>query len=218
MRGWLIDAAVRVLSVPLVAAGLVGVAVATQDAGRASFVVGAGSLSGVLVGCTARWSREGDVRWRDVARFATAGMGVLLVMAGASSIGTGATWPAAGGLLLFWWWLSRVAREPRSVEQPWAPRIVRLPPRSRPGDETPISELSTSLLCRLWDELMDRPEPGASRHTATPVPHPAAVSMRVEVLDELERRDPEGFARWVDREAPYNPHTYVGRVDPQARP
>lgn len=213
MRGWLVDAAVRVLTVLLVGTGLMGVLVAAQHSGRVSFVIAVGSMSGVLVGATARWSREGDVRWRDVPVFAAAGMGVLLVLAGASVLGSGATWTAIVGLVL-WWALRRSARQPAMAPRARTTSAVRMTHGPESSERTPIAQLSTPLLCRLWDDLVDEPTSSSPPDAAAGLPHPAAVSMRVEVLDELERRDPEGFARWMEREAPHNPHTYVDQGDP----
>lgn len=213
MRGWLGEAAVRVLTVPLLATGLIGVLVAVQHAGRASFVVGVGSTSGVLVGSTARWGREADVSWRDVRVFAASGVAVLLVLTGASVMGTGATWTAIGGLLL-WGALRHTARRLDPAPPTQATCVVWMTHGPESSAQTAIARLSTPLLCRLWDDLMDQAASSSPSGAGAGLPHPAAVSMRVEVLDELERRDPQGFARWVEREAPHNPHAYVDQGDP----
>ena len=58
--------------------------------------------------------------------------------------------------------------------------------------EHPVSVLPTAVLGREWLEttatLACRLEPAARR---------AIIQRRQETLDELERRDPAGFARWL---------------------
>lgn len=55
-----------------------------------------------------------------------------------------------------------------------------------------IDGVSTGQLCRVWREsywLLAEPGPGPA--------HGEVVDCRRRVLDELERRDPAGVARWL---------------------
>lgn len=97
--------AARILAVPLTILGLLGVIVAAQHPGHASSLLWAGSVAGLFVGSTARWSRDGQVTARDALAFATAGIAVHVVLIGSSTLGTGVLWAAIIGLTA-WWWLS----------------------------------------------------------------------------------------------------------------
>ena len=125
------------------------------------------------------------------------GIGVLLgavvaaVVTGVAAVATGA------------WWLHRraghrAADRHRSTPSaaassgsPWAPPVLRPVPAPAPWSG-PVSALPTSHLGREWLRtsavLARRLEP-AARQTI--------VDRRRQVLDELEQRDPVGFARWV---------------------
>lgn len=97
--------AARILAVPLTIPGLLGVIVAAQHAGRASSLLWAGSVAGLFVGSTARWSGDGQVTARDALAVATAAIAVHVVPIGSSTLGAGALWAAIIGLTA-WWWLS----------------------------------------------------------------------------------------------------------------
>ncbi|MGY1706433.1 hypothetical protein ACI79C_17850 [Geodermatophilus sp. SYSU D00697] len=58
-----------------------------------------------------------------------------------------------------------------------------------------VEDLSTADLCRSWQITS-----AALRRVAHPRPIQVLVDLRVEYLDELERRDPQGFTRWLAEE------------------
>jgi hypothetical protein len=67
------------------------------------------------------------------------------------------------------------------------------PPRGLDTSPAPVSLLPTSVLGREWSRTT-----GALASRLDPAARHALVCRRHEVLDELERRDPAGFARWLD--------------------
>ncbi|SDC45154.1 hypothetical protein SAMN05660690_1491 [Geodermatophilus telluris] len=171
-------------------------------------------LAAVVTAClaagVARESTDGgpaplEAAWRTGA----ATIGVLLVLSGTAALG-GATLTAAAAALLvvagFGVWLLRAgrpgARRPGPVAVP--PPVTPAGPQ-RPGTAgstgqsgarvlslPPVATLSTVALGREWlgttAALAGRLDPAARQ---------AVVRRRQETLDELERRDPEGFARWL---------------------
>ncbi len=56
----------------------------------------------------------------------------------------------------------------------------------------PVSTLSTAQVCRAW-QVSHR----VLQHTDDPVDRQALVGLRADLLDELESRNPCGFARWL---------------------
>ncbi|NEK57622.1 hypothetical protein GCU56_07025 [Geodermatophilus sabuli] len=186
------------LALPLLGIGLL--------AGGALAVVGglalppdglvAVSLAAVVSGCLAAGiARESDRPDRratmDAAwRAAAAAVAVLLVLSGAAVLGgalltlllAGAGATAA---LAVW-----VVRTDRGI----AAGVPQVPPATvrRPVPVLPVSALSTGDLGREWvrttEALATRLDLGTRQ---------ALVVRRQETLDELERRDPAGFARWL---------------------
>jgi len=104
--------------------------------------------------------------------------------------------------------LSRSPQRPRPGQQPNPPRVA-LP--SRPSSQAPASaepapipppprprtplchSLSDAELCWRW-----RTSFTALQHTVSPGERLRLITTRSELLDELARRDPEGFQRWLD--------------------
>ena len=97
--------AARILAVPLTILGLHGLVAAVQHPGHASSLLWAGSVAGLFVGSTARWSRDGQVTPRDALAFAAAGIAVHAVLIGSSTLGAGVPWATIIGVTA-WWWLS----------------------------------------------------------------------------------------------------------------
>jgi len=183
-------------------------------------VVGAVASPGFAVGgafCAALTGVAAAVRVRDAstgspAARAAAGRQVGLVVGCkltiGSMVGAGSAvllGPATAVLLLAplmiggAWWL----RHPR----PAPPHTVDdLPLQLTPPPVPPAPELSTAQLCLAWHHsyfaLLDLPA-DASRADL--------VHRRQQLLDEIERRDPAGFTRWIDTDARpgSNPGRYV---------
>jgi hypothetical protein len=178
-------------------------------------------LAGAVAACLALGlAREAPERSRwspgEVAgRAAGWTVGALLVLSGTAALAGGAVAALVAGVAgaggLAYWLLhsagtARTARAARALDEtpgPW-----RVPPAgsapgtaSRAGGPTrtdvarvlpPVSELSTDALGREWlrtsAALAGRLEPSARS---------SIVRRRQDALDELERRDPDGFARWL---------------------
>ncbi|SHF69276.1 hypothetical protein [Geodermatophilus nigrescens] len=146
-----------------------------------------------------------EAAWRT----GVATIGVLLFLSGTAALGgpvltvlAGAVL-AVGGLGL---WLLHAGRPPRRNAVPAppssggaAPAAGPRPGGARPAEaratvtfSPPVATLSTAALGREWlstsTALGGRLEAGTRQ---------SVVRRREEVLDELERRDPEGFARWL---------------------
>ena len=111
----------------------------------------------------------------------------------------------------------RAARDhvQRAAQRPDVPRRIPTAPKPVPTT-TPLpapspsgpdpASLSTQQLCLAWQRtyfaLLDLP--------AGP-PHSEVVALRGRLLDEIERRDPPGFTRWLgtDARASSNPGRYL---------
>jgi hypothetical protein len=174
----------------------------------------AGLVSGCLAWGIARESGKGDSRLTVEAtwRSAAATVAALLVLSGTAAIG--------GALLT----LVVVGAGVATALGVWAQRgrrrtgVGRTAPGAGAARETdvpalPVADLPTGELGREWVRttaaLAGRLDP-RTRH--------ALVARRQEALDELERRDPAGFARWLaagplpDR----NPAEHLRHGDPAA--
>ena len=164
--------------------------------------------SGAETGAPADGRTPLEAAWRT----GVATIGVLLFLSGTAVLGgpvltvlAGAVL-AVGGLGL---WLLHAGRPPRRnatmVTPPPAPAggTTPAPPRpvtgARPAEMVgtvtylpPVATLPTAALGREWlsttTALAGRLHPAARQ---------SIVRRRQETLDELERRDPDGFARWL---------------------
>lgn len=177
-------------------------------------------LAGAVAACLALGlAREAPERSRwspgEVAgRAAGWTVGALLVLSGTAALAGGAVAALVAGVAgaggLAWWLLrsagaARTARTARPLDEargPWAVPSAGAPGNgSRAAGPTrtdvarvlpPVSELSTDALGREWlrtaAALAGRLEPAARS---------SIVRRRQDALDELERRDPDGFARWL---------------------
>ena len=152
-------------------------------------------LAAVLATCIgAGLSRDGDVpasRQAAVeARLRTAGgtVAVLLVLTGSVVVAGGAITALLTGCavgVLLGRWAMRSARRRRS------PAIAPVVPLHG-GDGTWVRGLSVPALGREWTRTA-----AALQRTREPLARQELVRRRQEALDELERRDPAGFARWL---------------------
>lgn len=188
-----------------------GLAVAGGLALRGPELVAVG-VAGVLAGCMAagiaREAPGGHARSTIEAAVAATGGTVLalLVLAGIAALAGGglAAMTLAAGVLGFLLARAVVARRkaaavPAPVARPAPPLVVH-----RPSSDRPVAALRTPELGAEWVRssavLASRLHPPA-RH--------AIVARRQETLDELERRDPDGFGRWLAAGSTGDPAEYV---------
>lgn len=125
-------------------------------------------------------------------------VGVLLVLAGVAALVGGLTAFLAGAAGLAGWLIAHMARSRRRAAS--CGQVLLMP--VRPTDEaaiplqdpasSPLSALTTAALGQEWLRTTTALGGGL-----TPADREALVRRREETLDELERRDPVGFARWL---------------------
>jgi hypothetical protein len=179
-------------------------------------LVGVG-LAATLAGCTAAGiAREAPARPRGSALEAAvwaAGWtaGAVLVVAGVSTVAGGAVaavavLTASTVLALRW---GRKQRG-RTAAGGGSADVVRLPvgpPHGAPAGDSrmlPVAALSTPALGEEWLRTT-----AALAGRLSPAARASLVGRREEALDELERRDPEGFARWLVAGPASNPANFV---------
>jgi hypothetical protein len=202
----------RPLSRVLLGGSLLGggaLAVAGGLALRGPGLIGVG-LAATLAGCTAAgMARESPDPGRGSALESAvwaAGWtaGAVLIVAGVATVagGTVAALAVAAGLIAFL--VVRLARgrvlRPAAgtgaTTSPGWPVEMRAPVRhdrsGAAGRRVPVRLLTTRAL---GDEWLDTTVALAGR--LDPAARQSLVTRREEALDELERRDPEGFARWL---------------------
>jgi hypothetical protein len=193
-----------VIGIAAVAAGALAVAGGLELRGPGLIAVAvAGALAGCLAMGIAREAPGTDRRSAMDAAVQTAGwtVGALLVLSGTALVLGGVAAALAGvvlviGLVLYA--LVRVARANRVAGltaaapdgTPPAAQVVRLSPAAEAAG--PVRDLSTRDLGREWLRT-GRLLSGGLR----PADRVAVVRRRQEALDELELRDPAGFARWL---------------------
>jgi hypothetical protein len=161
----------------------------------------AGLLAGLTAAAIAHDAPAHTLRTTvEAAAMATAGtVGVLLVVSGTAALLGG---PITVGLLasaVLVWLLRSGRRRDDGASQPHpssaqggASDVVALTRAVAPVDAGPVAALSTEALGREWlrtsAALQGRLAAAARR---------SIVERREATLDELERRDPAGFARWM---------------------
>lgn len=194
----------------LTAAGLVGVVggLALRGPGLVAVAV-AGALAACLGWGTAREATGPRTRsTTEAAALAAAWtIGILLVLTGTSVLAGGVAAALLAGVgataaLIVW-----VARTPKDDATPAAgrqdayrdltasaahPAVVRREHPSAVRPLPPVGVLSTEELGREWLEST-----AALAGRLDPAVRSALVLRRQQALDELERRDPEGFLRWL---------------------
>jgi hypothetical protein len=204
---------------PLVGVVLIGAALLVVAGGLALRGPGliAVAAAGVLAGCLAAgMAREqpGRDRWGMVDTAVLAGgctiAGLLLLCGSAVLLGSGPTALVAGlaAAVVAVAWLVRLTRAGRpavpppqadapaapvlpawwtgagAAAEPAPPELSRLLP--------PVEQLTTRALGREWLRTT-----AALAGRLEPVVRASLVRRREDALDELERRDPDGFARWL---------------------
>jgi hypothetical protein len=177
---------------------------------RGSEIVAVG-IAGVLAGCMAAGiAREAPQGSRSrstleaAASVGAATVGVLLLVAGIAALAGGPVAALAVGGVLVVALVARLvrARRPATGATPDATVVRRHPSAVPPvraesaaelaGLLPPVAVLTTA---ELGEEWMRTSAMLAGRLDAGP--RAALVVRREEALDELERRDPAGFARWL---------------------
>lgn len=179
-------------------------------------------LAGVLAGLTAagvaRETPGSDVRTTlETAVLAAGGAATaVLTVAGLSALAGGAAAALVVGLAVTGWFVHRLARrrgtagDRRRAEAPvaWQPGVdvllLPVPPDAEPFPNRaegvpgaprllpPVAELGTPALGAEWlrtTAVLAGPLEPAERQSI--------VARRQDALDELERRDPVGFSRWM---------------------
>ncbi|TFV63866.1 UNVERIFIED_ORG: hypothetical protein E4P37_13845 [Bacillus sp. AZ43] len=162
-------------------------------------------LAGALAACTAvgivRDTPGHDRRSLVEAAVQAAAWTVaaLLALAGVAALAGGAVALLVAVVVAGSWLGLRALRSRGATPRPAAPPVsaapaeVRLLPTAHAAEPvSPARLLDTAALGREWQ-----------RTSAALAGHPAAIARatlarrRAELLDELERRDPAGFARWL---------------------
>lgn len=99
-------------------------------------------------------------------------------------------------------------REPRRRPSRKQRKLERLTEAQFAEDERLIAALQCPLsieeLCGVWSETVTQLTQGAG-----PRDRQAVAEVRRICLDEFERRNPDGFHRWLDAGAPANPRRYL---------
>ncbi len=189
----------------LTAAGLVAVVGGLALRGPGLVAVGvAGALAACLGWGTAREATGPTTRSHTEAAVLAAAwtVGTLLVLTGTSVLAGGAAaalLAGAGAVTALVVWVVRTPKEtlaasatPDGAMAPLRPSVLHRGPAPAARPLLPVGALSTEELGREWLEstavLSGRLDPAARS---------ALVLRRQEALDELERRDPPGFLRWM---------------------
>ena len=160
-----------------------------------------GAVVGVVVGVlasrhtpgltvTAKWADLASRRHRGLVAGATTTATWVVVTGAVFLLGPASPIVLAAllltGLPAIWLWRRFAGAAPNATTSTPTTPAAPQPPRFT------LDQLSTSELCRAWRRsywaLLDEPE-GVGRC--------AIVRVRQAMLDELERRDADGFSRWL---------------------
>ena len=150
----------------------------------------AATVSACLAAGVARESRPGRVAVVDAAwKAGVATVVVLLVLSGTAVLGGAVLTLLVAGAAAGTWTVLWLLRSPRGAAgSPTAVAPARHPAVPLP----PVSTLSTGDLGREWVRTTTALSGPLDARTREEI-----VLRRQQTLDELERRDPEGFARWL---------------------
>ncbi len=176
-----------------------------QPAGRVAVVV-AGMLAACIAVGIARDLPRHDRRpaLESAVQAAACTVGGLLVLAGVAALAGGVLAVLAAVAGIGTWLVVRATRPPTRPAGPPAPapwptagvEVLLLPvPPETTGVGLGTSRLSTLSTPALGQEWLRTTAALGGR--LSPVERQALVRRREETLDELERRDPAGFARWL---------------------
>jgi len=184
----------------VLAAGALGVVGGLSLRGSGLVAVG---LAATLAACTAAGIARESTRNNRRATIEAAvhgaawTVGVLLVLSGIAALAGGGVAALVVGAALAAW-LVRAALRARPVGPVVPPLPLpsgSLPETTDPGESGLLLPIWTSSTPALGQEWLSSTLALAGR--LAPSARESLVSRRVEVLDELERRDPDGFARWL---------------------
>jgi hypothetical protein len=164
----------------------------------------AGFLAGLTAGAIARDSPGGT--WRstfETAAFAVAGCVALLLIVSGTAVLVGGAGTALLLAALAMAWLAYTWRRSAREQKAAAAAAAEGPADAVhlfvvQGGEDParifpvVTALSTAALGREWIRTT-----AALAGGLDPAMRRSIVARRVETLDELERRDPDGFGRWI---------------------
>jgi hypothetical protein len=188
----------------LVAAALAAVGGVSLGVSGLVAVVLAGVVAACLAAGVARDGDSADPRQAAVDAAWRAGVGtvgVLLLVSGSAVLAGGAVTAVLvacvlGGLVVRWtlrW--ARALRSSATSTATATATVLPLPgaagPSSDPG-AGPVHDLSVEALGQEWLRTS-----AALAEVRTATARQALADRRREALDELERRDPVGFARWL---------------------
>ncbi|MCW2634840.1 MAG: conserved rane protein of unknown function [Blastococcus sp.] len=163
-------------------------------------VVVAGVFAGCLCGAIAREGAHADLRAAlgAAAQGAAWTVAVLLALAGTAGLAGGVIAALLGGTAVMAgaaYWLLHGARSAQASATP--PALGQLHPPGGAGASVshllaPVRSLSTRHLGQEWLRTS-----AALAGRLDPAARAVLVGRRQEALDELELRDPVGFARWM---------------------
>ena len=155
----------------------------------------AGLLAGLTAAAIARDTAGNTLRsTAEAAALATAGtVGALLVVSGTAAMaGAVVTIALLAAAVLAWLLSGRQRADAPPAGRRRTADVVTMAFVADPGDAGPLAGLSTAALGREWlrttAALTGRLDAAARR---------SIVERREATLDELERRDPTGFGRWM---------------------
>jgi hypothetical protein len=187
-----------IVAVPLAAALAVAGALALRVPGLVTMLVAAVLVGAITAGMAGEAAGGGARATLDAGvRAAAWTAGALLVLTGVAALAGGVVAVLAGAVTAGAGLAVRVRRAGRgaAAAPPVPPSPVR-PAPARPAGPTllmpPVGGLGTRALGDEWlrtGALLDA--------RIDPVVRRAVVQRRESLLDELERRDPVGFARWL---------------------
>jgi hypothetical protein len=158
----------------------------------------AGLLAGLTAAAIAHDSPGRTLRStvEAAALVASGTVGALLVVSGAAALLGGPVTVFLLAAAVLAWLLSSGRRSAdaaaRNLQRTVAPDVVLLTPLVEPADAGPVACLSTEALGREWMRTSAALQGGLGAAARRSI-----VERREATLDELERRDPIGFARWM---------------------
>ncbi|WP_456568570.1 hypothetical protein [Blastococcus sp. SYSU DS0539] len=180
-------------------------------------------VSGALAGCVAAGvAREDPAPARRSAveaagQAAAVTIGALLVVSGTAVLAGGAAALLLAGAGVAAWAAARWARDRRAAaaRPATAAGIHAVAGGWAPPASAAVTGLPTTALGEEW--LRTATE---LRGPLAPAARQRIVTRRAQVLDELERRDPAGFARWIAAGPLHggDPAGFVRREPPRADP
>jgi hypothetical protein len=173
-----------------IAAWIVGIPLATIGVVAGSAIVAVLTIFAALMAGLAGYSvahRRGLPAGREVVRFAAAGIGTVLVVAGTVVLLGPLTVPivAVAAVIAAWRLRGLLTGNPVDAAHPDGP--------PSPAGEAELTRLSNAELGREWRLSHMRL---VNSRTADELGR--LCGLRRLQLDEIERRDPAGFRRWLD--------------------